>query len=354
LFTLDNSPGLDEYEEYQAAYDPSWTDPRIVRHRTRHKVRKAPNEILAALTDDLSDVQMAFETSYRPSRHEEGWLLSSLQPFYDEGLLADVLALVKGGKEASVYRCQAHPATGLGLVAAKVYRPRMFRNLRNDKMYREGREILVSSGRPAGRDAGTLERAIRNKSAFGQQAAHTSWLMYEFTALDRLYALGGAVPRAISSSDNALLMSYHGDEGMAAPTLNTVDLDAGEARHLLAEVLRNVELMLSQGLVHGDLSAYNILYWNGSITLIDFPQVVNVQNNPKARFLLERDMVRTCDYFALQGVDCNPLAIARDLWRRYVGEVSPRDRAADESRLEMQLAEVADLRPAVPAQGRVR
>jgi RIO kinase 1 len=350
LFTGDGNPSLDRYEEYEAVYDPSWADPQRVRQRPRprHRPHKAPAEILAGLTDDLSDVEMAFETTYRPSRYEEGWLLSSLQPFYDEGLLADVLALVKGGKEANVYCCRAHPATGLGLVAAKVYRPRMFRNLRNDQMYRQGREILVGSGRPAGRDAGYLERAIRNKTAFGEQAAHTSWLLYEFTALERLYAAGGAAPRAIASGDNALLMSYHGEEGRAAPTLNTVDLEAGEAQRLFAEVIRNVELMLGLGLVHGDLSAYNILYWAGTITLIDFPQVVDVHNNPQARFILERDMQRTCDYFALQGVACEPASLARALWRRYVGELSPQDRAADLSRLEAAVEETLRILPREP------
>ena len=111
-------------------------------------------------------MDLGFQTTYRPSRYEAGWLLSSLYSFYNEGLITDVLALVKGGKEASVYCCQAHPATGLDLLAAKVYRPRMFRNLRNDKMYRQGREILLAGGGPAGRDSGYIERAIRHKTSF--------------------------------------------------------------------------------------------------------------------------------------------------------------------------------------------
>jgi serine/threonine-protein kinase RIO1 len=87
-------------------------------------------------------MQTGFGMTYKPSRHESGWLLSSLAPFYQQNLITDVLASVKGGKEASVYRCQAGPtlvAEGTSLLAAKVYRPRQFRNLRNDKMYRDGR-----------------------------------------------------------------------------------------------------------------------------------------------------------------------------------------------------------------------
>jgi RIO kinase 1 len=271
--------------------------------------------------------------------------LSSLHSFYHEGLINDVLALIKGGKEASVYRCRATNATGGGLLAAKVYRPRMFRNLRNDKMYRQGREILLAGGGPAGRDSGYIEKAIRNKTPFGLQAAHTSWLMYEFTAMEQLYEAGGAVPRPIAPSPNAILMSYHGDERMAAPTLNTVRLERDEAETLFREVLRNVDLMLQHDLVHGDLSAFNILYWApdgppGEITLIDFPQVINLHTNPKVRFILRRDIQRICEYFAQQGVESDPEAIMDDLWRRHVGTLHPDDRKADWSGLLVGLEDV--------------
>jgi RIO kinase 1 len=340
-------PYIYKYEYYEEQYDPDWRAP-VARSKIKanHKPKMSRQQILAELTDDLSDVELGFETTYRPSRYEQGWLLQSLFSFYDEGLITDVLALVKGGKEASVYLCQAHPATGLDLVAAKVYRPRMFRNLRNDAMYRQGREVLVATGKPAGKAAGTIARAIRNKTAFGLEAAHTSWLMHEFVATERLYEAGGAVPRPISSSDNAILMSYHGDDGLAAPTLNTVHLEAEEARRLFREVLRNVDLMLQNDLIHGDLSAYNILYWApqgppGEMTIIDFPQVVNLHDNPKAQFILERDIRRTCEYFASQGVESDPEAIVSELWRRFVGEPDPQDVAADWSRLELLLQEAA-------------
>ena len=146
------------------------------------------------------------------------------------------------------------------------------------------------------------------------------------------------MPRPIHASDNAILMSYHGDRAMAAPTLNSVELEAEEAQELFREVLRNVDHMLHHDLIHGDLSAYNVLYWEGAITIIDFPQVVNLRSNPRARMILERDILRTCEYFAAQGVDCDPEAIARDLWRRHVAEIDPEDAAADQSRLEMELA----------------
>ena len=169
-----------------------------------------------------------------------------------------------------------------------------------------------------------------------------SWLMHEFMALERLYQAGAAVPRPVAPGENALLMSYHGDERMAAPTLNTVDLEPQEASSLFQEVLRDIDLMLQHDLIHGDLSAYNILYWEREITLIDFPQVVNLHANSKARFILQRDIHRICEYFSQQGVENDPAAIMDGFWRRYVGEPDPEDLAADWSRVELALADLAD------------
>ena len=141
-------------------------------------------------------------------------------------------------------------------------------------------------------------------------------------------------------------MSYHGDEGMAAPTLNTVRLALDEAEVLFEEVMRNIHLMLAHDLLHGDLSAYNILYWAPKdsppeITVIDFPQVVNLHTNENAPFGLRRDIQRTCEYFAQQGVACDIASIVDGLWKRYVAEIDPHDLAADWSRLEMNLDELS-------------
>jgi RIO kinase 1 len=132
---------------------------------------------------------------------------------------------------------------------------------------------------------------------------------------------------------------------MAAPTLNTVRLERDEAEALFREVLRNIDLMLRHDLVHGDLSAYNILYWAsegspGEITLIDFPQIINLRTNPKARFILERDIQRVCEYFAQQGVECDSTAIMDDFWTRHVETPHLDDMKADWSRLLAGLEDV--------------
>jgi RIO kinase 1 len=119
-------------------------------------------------------------------------------------------------------------------------------------------------------------------------------------------------------------MSYCGDKRRAAPTLNGVRLGARAAQQLFEEVLRNIEMMLAQGIIHGDLSAYNILYWEGRITLIDFPQVSYVATNRNARAIFERDVRRVCEYFMAQGVLIQPNQIAAEFWERHV-ESGPDD-----------------------------
>jgi len=321
---------FEQYEDYEALFDPMHSD-RKARRQRKPKANHHPKKQQTTVVEEISDAgsaEVTFETTYKPGRFEEGWLLESLRPFYDRGLITDVLARVKGGKEANVYRCAAHPETGVEFVAAKVYRPRMFRNLRNDKMYREGREVLTGEGKVVKKTDHRVMRALGKKSAFGAQVAHTSWLMYEYNTLQRLYKVGASVPKPISNAENAILMGYCGDENLAAPALGGVTLDEDEAKPLFYETLRNIELMLQNGMIHGDLSAYNILYWEGEITLIDFPQVTNSHSNSQAYPILQRDITRVCEYFADQGVDSDPEAIMRRLWKRYV-ELDAEIRAAD-------------------------
>jgi RIO kinase 1 len=296
--------------------------------------------VVADLTEaagaDAIELEGGFQTTYRPGRHEAQWLLDSLRGFYHGALITDVLAQVKGGKEASVYRCQAHPSMGVPYLAAKVYRPRRFRTMRNDARYRRGRQVLTGDGRPVKKTDHRVMRAIGKKTAFGVQVMHTSWLMHEYTAMECLYEAGAAVPRPVASGENAILMSYYGDGVLGAPTLNEVSLAAGEAEVLFREVLRNVELFLAYELIHGDLSAYNILYWEGAITVIDFPQVVDCSSNREAYSILKRDLERVCDYFQRQGVQSDAAALSDGLWRRYVeGEEVASHRAAEMSMLAM-------------------
>lgn len=326
---------IDRYSQYEEKFDPMQFDRQVRRKRKpkpHHQPKVVPKEVIEEIADTRG-LEGGFEITYEPSLHESGWLLASIGTFFDLSYITDVLAIVKGGKEASVYRCEAHPSTGVDLLAAKVYRPRMFRNLRNDAMYRQGREMLQADGKEANPKDRRMQRAVDQKTGYGAMLQHTSWLMYEYKTLERLHALGAAVPKPLVASENAILMSYMGDESMAAPTLNTVRLERDEADDLFEEVLRNIELMLRLHIVHGDLSAYNILYWEGEITLIDFPQVVNAQENDNAYMILHRDVTRICQYFSKQGVDCDAQDVMDYLWERYIGSDFT-GRVADASRLE--------------------
>ncbi|MBN1964529.1 MAG: hypothetical protein JW910_07770 [Anaerolineae bacterium] len=312
---------FDEYAVYEAQFDPLYTERKARRQRkprARHEQKDRHRQAIDALADPES-LEGGFNTTYQPSKYEGGWLLQSLRPFYDQGLITDVLALVKGGKEASVYRCAADASLGVEFVAAKVYRPRMFRQLRNDSLYRQGRAYLTADGRPVKKTDHRIMRAIGKKTDFGMQVAHTSWLMHEFAAMQRLHAAGANVPVPYATGPNAVLMSYVGDATLPAPMLSEVKLEQEEAGPLFALVLRNLHLLLAAGFVHGDLSAYNLLYWAGSLTLIDFPQITDLDSNPNAARILWRDVRRICEYFAPYHVCVDADAIAASLWTRYAG-----------------------------------
>ena len=297
----------------------------------KKRAHKQAMEKVSALADGMEQVDF----TYQASRHERVWLLDSLGKFYGEKWLDDVLRLVKGGKEANVYQCLAHSSVaGLenAYIAAKVYRPRLFRNLRNDALYREGRDNLDADGCVIIDDR--MLRAIGKRTGFGKQLSHASWIEHEVKTMQTLHEAGADVPQVFASGHNAILMSYIGDADMAAPTLNSVGLDRDEARPLFQRVLHNVEIMLANHRVHGDLSAYNILYWKGAITLIDFPQVIDPEVNRSAFRIFERDLVRVCEYFARQGVRSRPRNLAADLWtahgHRMAAEVHPANLDADD------------------------
>ena len=108
---------------------------------------------------------------------------------------------------------------------------------------------------------------------------------------------------------------------MSAPTLNSVSLNVEEAKRLFDRVMLNVDLLLSKDRIHGDLSAYNILYWDGGVTLIDFPQVVSPEANPSAWTIFLRDVTRVCQYFKAQGVNVNARKLAAEIWTAHSHKV---------------------------------
>lgn len=300
-------------------------DKRRKRFPERHfkYVREANADFLKGQDDSSRN----FTFTYQAARFESWWLLESLGDFYEHRWITDVLRRLKGGKEASVYLCRSGAAIEAPLVAAKVYRPRSLRNLKNDGQYRTGRVDLDESGHAIVKDGDI--HAMQKRTAYGEELRHQSWITYEFQTLETLHGAGADVPKPYAMEKNAILMDYIGDMDTAAPTLNTVTLNSDEVPLLYERVIRNIDLLLSNQRIHGDLSAYNILYWDGDTTLIDFPQVVPPDGNPAAWTIFQRDVTRVCQYFASQGLKRNPRKLASDLWtshgHRITKEVDPRD-----------------------------
>jgi RIO kinase 1 len=314
-----SSQYLEEFEYLEEEYlrEHNRKERRQARPKSPHDTAQAH----AALTDFNDNVESwvpTYAAVLDPLHHERQWIIDSVGPFYRENIITDVVRLVKGGKEANVYACTAHPATGLEMIAAKLYRPRMLRSLKTDAVYKAGRLLRDSEGKLLKK--GRRERlAMVKKTSFGKDLDFSQWIGNEFRVQQILHEAGADVPKPISFQNTTIIMEYIGDEYSPAPALNEVRLPSEEALPLFKKVMKNVALMLDHHYVHGDLSAYNILYWNGRITIIDFPQMVEARHNPHAFDLLKRDITRVCEYFARYGVKSDPLRLTLNLWEPYMG-----------------------------------
>jgi RIO kinase 1 len=241
--------------------------------------------------------------------------------FYEASLITGVDHVVKSGKEATVYCCRAHPSTGTDFLAAKVYRPRQLRSFQNDAVYQQGRLVQAVDDRDglkvgAGRWNRRLQRAVKHKTRRGREVQFASWVCQEYQMLSRLALAGADVPRPFDWSGSAILMEYVGADRAPAPQLFGVTVPPGRVSPVFERILRNVEIFLACGLVHGDLSAFNILYWNGDVKIIDFPQAVEPHLNRNALALLERDVDNVCQYFEPYGIRTDPQRLARQIWSR--------------------------------------
>lgn len=227
-------------------------------------------------------------------------------PTGTQRLLADVVDVIGDGKEATVYECESADGTGFGRAVAKVYRAQKFRAFSNAAKYIDAEQV---------RDR-RKARAVKQKTRRGQLFAHHMWIEREWETLCRLYDAGADIPAPYAHSADAILMEYVGGEDGPAPLLLRVDLAPGAAEDALERLLRNVELFLACDRVHGDLSAYNVL-WQDGPRIIDFPQSVSATTNPDAYALLARDVRNLCQHFARRfGARSDPGAIAHRLWRR--------------------------------------
>lgn len=237
--------------------------------------------------------------------HEGEWVSLSLDRFYQDNLITEVLYNVKSGKEATVYCCRGTSKSGYPLLAAKVYRPRIFRSLQNDADYTNGRWVKHK------REL----RAMDNKSRFGREFSFEHWIHNEFLTHQLAHEAGVFCPKPIAIAGNSILMEFVGDEQRSAPLLRNVRLAEDEKKPLFKKIIKAIDKLLSCNRVHGDLSPFNILYWQGKAQLIDFAQSVDPRFNPLAYKLFRRDVDRVCEFF---GMESDSEHVANSIWTKHL------------------------------------
>jgi RIO kinase 1 len=202
------------------------------------------------------------------------------------------LGVLKAGKESEVYLVSRTGPTRTCLMAEKRFKPRLQRGFRNDYLY---------TG-VWGEGTRHEDRAMKKRTRFGQEFLQWKWVAHEWDTLGRLYGAGVTVPPPVERVENGYRMAFIGDGDRAAPRLADVDLDLATARQVWRELQREIRRILDAELVHGDLSAFNVLWWRETPVIIDFSQAVDAVVHPAARHLLRRDVERTAGYFRRQGV----------------------------------------------------
>ncbi|SDH67370.1 PA4780 family RIO1-like protein kinase [Pseudomonas panipatensis] len=224
-----------------------------------------------------------------------------IEPLIEDGLVDEVLRPLMSGKEAAVYvvRC------GEQLRCAKVYKEANKRSFRQAAEYQEGRKVRNS------RQA----RAMAKGSKYGRREQEEAWQNAEVSALFRLASAGVRVPKPYDFLDGVLLMEMVADEhGDAAPRLNDVELEPEQAREYHAFLIRQIVMMLCAGLVHGDLSEFNVLLGPDGPVIIDLPQAVDAAANNHAFRMLERDVANMAAYFGRFAPELKETRYAKEMW----------------------------------------
>jgi RIO kinase 1 len=226
---------------------------------------------------------------------------SRLMPLLEDGLIDSVVRQLMSGKEAMVFvvRCGEHTR------CAKVYKEAQQRSFRQAVDYTENRKTKNS------RQA----RAMAKGTRFGRESQEAAWQSAEVDALYRLAAAGVRVPEPIGFHEGVLLMELVTDaDGDAAPRLNDVMFEADAAREHHAFLIRQVVRMLAAGVVHGDLSEYNILMGADGPVVIDLPQAVDAAGNNHAQSMLDRDVTNLKNFFGQFAPDLLETQFSREIW----------------------------------------
>ena len=227
-----------------------------------------------------------------------------LQPLLEDGLIDDVTRQLMSGKEAMVFVVTC----GDEVRCAKVYKEANKRSFRQNVDYTEGRKTKNS------RQA----RAMQKGSKYGRESQEVAWQSAEVDALYRLANAGVRVPTPYNFYEGVLLMELvTGDDGNAAPRLNDVQLSAATSLKYHAFLIEQVVKMLLAGIVHGDLSEFNILVGSDGPVIIDLPQAVDAAGNNHAKDMLARDVKNLADYFGQFAPELLNTQYAKEIWALY-------------------------------------
>lgn len=234
-----------------------------------------------------------------------------LEPLIEDGLIDEVISQLMSGKEAQVFVVRA----GEKLCCAKVYKEAKQRSFKQAAQYREGRKVRDSR----------KNRAMSKRSSFGQKEQEAEWQSAEVDALYQLDKAGVTVPKPHYFLEGVLLMDLITDaEGYAAPRLNDVQLTPAQALDFHGRLLQEIVRMLCAGLVHGDLSEFNVLVGADGPVIIDLPQAVNAASNNNAAMMLERDVNNMKHYFGRFAPELLTTAYGKEIWDLFAhGKLTP-------------------------------
>ena len=256
-------------------------------------------------------VLQAPTTAPPPPRPAPAWLIEA-------GYQDRRLGVLRSGKEAEVFLVERSSGDRTCLLAHKRYRPRnpvkgeleglgfsKRTAYHNDAVYRRGWHLRT-------RD----QRAVDRKTNHGRDVTAAMWPSNEMAMLGRAWAAGVSVPYPVERTDEGLLMEFIGDDALvAAPRLVNAALDRPDLSQAWQQLLADLRRLTRAGVVHADLSVYNLLWWKGRVVLIDFPQAVHAITNPAAADLLHRDVVNVATWFGDRGLRLDAEATFVDLLR---------------------------------------
>jgi RIO kinase 1 len=226
---------------------------------------------------------------------------AGLQPLIDDGVIDEVVRSLKSGKEATVYVVRS----GTRVRCAKVYRDMGQRSFQKRAQYQEGRKVRGS------RQA----RAMSKSTRFGRKEQEAAWKNAEVDALYQLVAAGVRVPQPYGYFNDTLIMELVTDaEGNPAPRLGEIELTPEIAREYHQFLIRQIARMLAVGLIHGDLSEFNVLVGPDGPVIIDLPQVVNAAGNNGAFAMLERDVNNIRNTLGRFAPELLETQFAREMW----------------------------------------